>query len=515
MFWLYLGLFAGILYLVRVFQNQARLDRLTHNWPSPPSLPLIGHLHIIAKLVGPNHLRHATDMIASHLKDHRGKLWIGLKLYLLDCNPKDIQALGNAQQLLQKTNDYAVFEDYLHEGLFTSNAEKWMHRRKIIMPAFNYAMIKQFVVVFEKQSRILVDRLSKYSETGEQVDFLKFISRFTLDAICETALGVSVGAQSFEKSDYLAAVKEILVIVHKRLMSPFYRNQFIFRRTNLYWRQQELLRTLHGFSEGIIQKRLDAIKQDAENRNSNGTKNAELDEGKPTRCCLDTLLQAKDPDGQKLTVKDIREEVDTIIFGGFDLTATTLKFCMYNMTLHPEHQARCREEVWSVCGQDTSEPISIDQVGKLDFLETCVKETMRLYPSGPITARKATEDCQINEFFVPKGSDVIFSAFYMGRCQDFFPNPLVFNPDRWASEAEPKIDASTFIPFMKGARSCLGQRYAMVMIKLVLAHLLRNYQFEPLGERQERLKLHYMVTLHTVKPYLCRVKKIVYKDVGH
>ncbi|KAH8376515.1 hypothetical protein KR200_011352 [Drosophila serrata] len=508
MFWFYLGLLAGILYLLRIFEKQSKLNKLTHNWPSPPSYPVIGHLHILAKMVGPNQFRNATDLVTNHLKDHRGKIWIGPKLYILDCNPKDIQALSNAKQLLQKTNDYAVFEDYLHEGLFTSNAEKWMHRRKIIMPAFNYAMIKQFVVVFEKQSRILIDRLEKYSKTGEKVDFLKLISRFTLDAICETALGVSVGAQSLEKSDYLTAVQEILVIIDKRLKNPLYRIQFIFRRTNHFMRQKELLRTLHGFSEGIIQKRLDAIKQDAENRNTNSTKNAELDEGKPTLCCLDTLLQAKDPYGKPLTVKDIREEVDTLIFGGYDLTATTLKFCMYNLTLHPEHQTRCREEVWSVCGQDTTEPISIDQLGKLDFLEACIKETMRLYPSGPVTARKAMEDCQINEFFIPKGSDVIFSPFYMGRCKDFFPNPLVFNPERWASGAEPKIDASTFIPFMKGARSCIGQRYAMVMIKLVLSHLLRNYYFEPLDDKQERLKLHFLITLHTIKPFLCKVKKI-------
>ncbi|KAH8239511.1 hypothetical protein KR032_005103 [Drosophila birchii] len=513
MFWFYLCLLAGLLYLLRVFKNQARLDRLTHNWPSPPSLPVIGHLHILAKLVGPNQIRQATDLVTNYLKDHRGKIWIGTKLYLLDCNPKDIQALGNAQQLLQKTNDYRIFDDYLSEGLFTSNAEKWMHRRKIIMPAFNYAMIKQFVVVFEKQSRILVDKLEKYSETREQVDFLKFTSCFTLDTICETALGVSVGAQTNGNSYYLKAVQEILVILDKRLKNPFYRSQFIFRRTNYFERQQELLEILHGFSESIIQKRLDEIQQDEENRNSNSMENAELDRGKASLCCLDTLLQAKDPDGKPLTVKDIREEVDTIIFGGFDLTATNLKFFMYNMTLHPEYQVRCREEVWSVCGRDTTEPISIDQLGKLEFIEACVKETMRLYPSAPVTARKAMEDCQINEFFIPKGSDVLFSAFYMGRCKEFFSDPLVFNPDRWARGAEPKIDASTFIPFMKGARSCLGQRYAMVMIKLVLAHLVRNYQFEPLGDQQARLKLQYVITLHTIKPYLCKVKKIDYGNL--
>ncbi|KAH8233828.1 hypothetical protein KR038_004622, partial [Drosophila bunnanda] len=483
MFWIAAGLLVICISLCLLYalDSQARLDRLTHNWPGPPSLPLIGHLHILAKSVGPSPFYRVSQMVASHLTDHRGKLWIGPRLYLLDCNPKDIQALGNAQQLLQKTNDYFVFEDYLHEGVFTSNAEKWMHRRKIIMPTFNYTMIKQFVVVFEKQSRILVSRLGKYSETGEQVDFLKLTSRFSLDTICETALGVSVGTQSDETSSYPNSVRELLDIMDTRLKNPLYRIKFIYRQTGHFKRQQVLLKILHGFSKDIIQKRLDQIQKDAEILNSNCTDNVELDEAKTSLCFLDTLLQAKDPDGQRLTDKDIREEVDSIIFGGFELAASILKFCMYNLTLHPEHQARCREEVWSVCGRDTSEPISIDQLGKLEFLEACVKETLRLYPTAPIVSRKATANCQINGFFIPKGSNVIISLFYMGRCKEFFPKPTLFNPDRWDSGAEPKIEASTFMPFMKGARSCLGQRYAMVMIKMALAHLLRSYYFEPLG----------------------------------
>lgn len=432
---------------------------------------------------------------------------MGTKLYLVDCNPKDIQALCSAQQLLQKTNDYRVFENWLCEGLFTSGFEKWSHRRKIVMPAFNYTMIKQFVAVFEKQSRILLTNVAKFAESGDQIDFLQLISCFTLDTICETALGVSVGSQSSAKSEYLDAVKSILVIIDKRLKNIFYRNSFIFKRTSHYKREQELIKTLHGFTEGIIQKRIDEINQDAENRNYQSS-DAELDGVKRTLCFLDTLLLSKGPDGKPLTVKDIREEVDTIIFGGFDLTATTLNFFMYNMTLHPEHQQRCREEVWSVCGKEKSEPISIEQVRQLEFLEACIKETLRMYPSGPLTARKATANCTINDFFIPKGSDVIISPIYMGRCKDFFPDPMVFKPDRWAIGAEPKIEATTFIPFMAGARSCMGQRYAMVMLKMVLAHLLRNFLFEPLGERQVKLKLNFVITLHTVEPYLCRAKNL-------
>ncbi|EDW29524.1 GL22721 [Drosophila persimilis] len=376
------------LYLLYAFERQTRIDRLTHNWPAPPSLPILGHLHILAKLVGPHPFRRATELVNTHLKDHRGKLWLGTKLYLVDCNPKDIQALCSAQQMLQKTTDYKVFENWLCEGLFTADYDKWFQRRKTLTPAFNYTMIKQFVQVFERQSRILLPRVAEYAESGKSVDFLDLISCYTLDVICETALGVSVDAQSSR---------------------------------------------------------------------------------------------------DRPTLK---------------------RFVMYNMTLHTDHQQQCREEIWQICGKDTKEPITIEQVQQLEFLEWCVKETLRMYPPAPLLTRRATANCQINDFFIPKGNDVVISPMYMGRCKDFFPEPLVFKPERWARGAEPKIEATTFIPFMTGARSCLGQRYAMVMIKSVMAHLLRSYRFEPIGERQVKMKLNFVVTLHTVEPYYCRVRAI-------
>jgi len=142
---------------------------------------------------------------------------------------------------------------------------------------------------------------------------------------------------------------------------------------------------------------LEQLNSDQVNRNFESTANAESSE-KKALSCLDTLLLARTPDGEPLQVKDIREEVDTIIFGGFDLTAATLKFFMYNMTLHLEYQQLCREEILQVCGKDTGEAITMEQLHQLDYLEMCIKESMRMYPSGPITARRATANCRISKY---------------------------------------------------------------------------------------------------------------------
>ncbi|XP_017956928.1 probable cytochrome P450 312a1 [Drosophila navojoa] len=494
-------------YLIHSIRYQARINRLTSNWPGPPSLPILGHLHIFAKIIGPRPFKRAAELINCHLQDHRGKLWLGTKLYILDCNPKDIQALCSAKQLLQKTSDYRVFENWLGAGVFTSRVDKWMHSRKMIAPTFNYSMVKQFVHIFERQARILLDRLATLADTDQPVDFFQFISCCTLDTICETALGTTVNSQSGEKSEYLDAVREIFHVFDTRLKNLLYRYPLIYYFTPLAARERQLLKILHGFTKGIVTKRLAQLASDLANGNNEATSDAESRQ-QQTRSLLDNLLLARGADGQPLKEREIREEVDTIIFGGFDLTAAMLKFFMYNMTLHVEYQQQCREEIWRVCGRDAATAITIEQMRELVYLEMCIKETLRMYPSAPITARRATANCTINNFFIPKGSDVIISPMYMGRCKEFFPEPLVFRPQRWARDAQPKIEPSTYIPFMTGPRSCLGQRYAMVMLKLVLAHLLRSFYFEPLGERQEKARLIFVMTLHTKDPYYCKIRAV-------
>lgn len=167
---------------------------------------------------------------------------------------------------------------------------------------------------------------------------------------------------------------------------------WLYPFTSLAAQEKKVLNILHGFTERIITERLRQLSSDVANGNTE-----DPDSDKKNLCFLDTLLLARNSEGQPLKVQDIREEVDTIIFGGFDLTAATLTFFMYNMTMHVDCQQKCREEILRVCGRDREAAITTEQLHDLEYLEMCIKETLRMYPSAPIVARRATANCRISK----------------------------------------------------------------------------------------------------------------------
>lgn len=116
---------------------------------------------------------------------------------------------------------------------------------------------------------------------------------------------------------------------------------------------------------------------------------------------LDVLLQAT-VDGKPLTQEDIREEVDTFMFEGHDTTTSGISYCLYLLSRHAHIQQKVYEEVIQVLGPDKNKPITMRNLLELKYLEAVIKETLRMYPSVPIIARKCLQDIQIGTYIVRK-----------------------------------------------------------------------------------------------------------------
>ncbi|GIY69581.1 cytochrome P450 4V2 [Caerostris darwini] len=299
------------------------------------------------------------------------------------------------------------------------------------------------------------------------------LSLCSLDTVCESILGVKIGALQSEAEEYASSLQRLLDVAMSRIWKFWLWPDFIFFRcSNTYRQVLPHLRIAHGFSRRIIKERkLSYMKGDDSRR---------------PKCLLDVLLKLHIED-QVFDEEGVRQEVDTFISAGHESTAVTTKWALYLIGLYPEVQEKIHQELDSVVGADSKGPISIGDLSELKYLECVLNESNRLYPPAAVIARKISEDISICDYKIPKRTQVIVSPFFVHRDEDVFPDPEKFDPERFLPENSARIPECAYIPFAAGPRGCIGRVFAEMEVKILVCHILRSFCLHSLDSRDQVL----------------------------
>lgn len=174
---------------------------------------------------------------------------------------------------------------------------------------------------------------------------------------------------------------------------------------------------------------------------------------------------------------------------GFTVSTAILLLAMY-----PEYQERVVEELRSLF-HDVNDPVENEHLNLMTFTELVLKETMRLFPVGPIIPRKCANDFAIQGGIMPKGTQVLLDVYKSHNNPKYWgKNAHQFFPERFSTENSVTFHPYQFIPFSGGIRGCVGKRYAYVSMKIALAYLLRRYKFTT-DLKMHEIDLNMTITL--------------------
>ena len=391
--------------------------------------------------------------------------------------------------MIEKSLNYNLLHPWLGKGLLTNTGKEWRQRRKLLTPTFHFKILNDFVPIINDNSNIMVDKLRQLE--GQAVDIRSMITNCTLDIICETAMGLKINAQNDSDSDYVKSVYVLGESFMKRTVDPIAWFDWIYFRTASGKKYQKSLQTVHEFTRKVIRQR----KEEIMNRTDIEINDAQSDssDGSKRRIAfLDLLIQQHLAGDSRLSEEDIREEVDTFMFEGHDTTAVSIAWTLLLIGSDPEVQEKLDFEIDSVFDSDKTRDITADDLSRLKYLDCCIKESLRLYPSVPAIARQATEDFKLKSYTIPKGSTLHLYLYALHRNEDVFPQSEVFRPERFLSGQ--RISPYAYVPFSAGPRNCIGQRFAMTEEKIVIANLLRNYRIRALDSRDSIRPAMEMVT---------------------
>ncbi|WP_291764135.1 cytochrome P450 [Maricaulis sp.] len=348
----------------------------------------------------------------------------------------------------------AVLKPFLRDGLLTAEGDVWKTARKAVSPVFTPRRVNGFA----PQIRTVCDAtLSALTERdGQTVDASDLMVELTLDVLIETLFS---GDEALDKARFTRGICDLLEI--SGIPHPF----------DLIHLPGWIPRIGQGKSRRVINDLREQVGTVASARRAAPS----AKEAGRTPDFLDLLL------GAGLDDTAVIDNLLTFLAAGHETTARTLTWTLYLLSRDGEARTRLEAEV---DGADLTGTDPANWSSLLPFTEAVLKESLRLYPSAPILARTSKAWDLVAGLPVPAGSDVLVSTWLLHRQRDIWEHADEFRPDRFLGEAASAIPRDAYLPFGLGPRVCIGARFAMMEMVIVMACLASRLRLDFCGDRE-------------------------------
>uniref|UniRef100_A0A4X2LD53 Cytochrome P450 family 4 subfamily B member 1 n=1 Tax=Vombatus ursinus TaxID=29139 RepID=A0A4X2LD53_VOMUR len=444
------GLLLLLLKGTQLYWRRQRLLRTFQSFPGPPSHWLYGHLLEYQK---------AEELKVTVSWAHKfpcafPRWFSGFMAFLQIYDPDYMKVL------LGRSG----------EGLLNLNGPVWFQHRRLLTPAFHHDILKPYVALMADSVRVMLNKWEELITQSPSLEVFEDISLMALDTLMKCAFSHESNCQTERNADcYIQAVWEQGTLIVARVRYALYHNDLIYWLSPQGYQARQSARRAHEHTDKVIRKRKEYLQQ--EGGLEAVLKKRHLD-------FLDILLCAKTENGDSLSDKELRAEVDTFMFEGHDTTASGISWLFYSLATNPEHQQKCREEIRAILGDGTS--ITWEHLSQMPYTTMCIKESLRLYPPVSNISRELSKPLTFPDGrSLPAGTFVTIHIHALHRNPSVWPEPEVFDPLRFSPENSAFRHSHAFLPFSAGSRNCIGQQFAMVEMKVVTALTLLHFHLAP------------------------------------
>jgi cytochrome P450 len=335
-------------------------------------------------------------------------------------NPDQIEeVLRSKSEYFIKDRPLQISTSVFGKGLLTSEGDLWRRLRRLIQPALQIQQVRGYgPIMVEEADRMLVSW-----RDGQVRDIHVDLMRMTLPVVIRSLFDADPTNRAGE---IVAAVG----VLSDHFLNPFFWSPFLrWLPVPSNLRFHRAVRLLDEIAYSLI-------------RRGRGP-------GHAPGGLLSRLLGAQRQGGDRLTDRQLRDEIVTLLLTGHETTALALSYSLYLLGKHPESQARLVAELGEALGD--RDPTTED-LPRLRYAEMVVKEAMRLYPPAWGLGREAIAVCEVGGYHVPRGTQVFTIQWVVHRDPRWYEDPEAFRPERRDDELEKRLPRCAYFPFGDGPR---------------------------------------------------------------
>lgn len=400
--------------------------------------------------------------------------------------------------------------DLLTQHLFTEEGDKWKRLRAKLTPTFSSGKLKQMFPLMVDCANILGEVLADEVKKNPVLEMKDMAARYTTDVISSCAFGLQVNSLKNAEAEFRKQGRRVFEVNFKRkiffllmLIWPklptsigidfnakdlirFFVN--IISETVNYREANNVVR--NDFINIMMELRKEAAAyQNGTAKTENGTAhngtlqngvNGTTQNGTSQNGTLQNGTAKKENplDGIEMTLEVMTSQAFVFYVAGFETSSGVLSSCLLELAKHPDIQQTLREEINQHL-EATGGEITYDMANKMPYLEKCVCEGMRHYPSLSVLFRQCTKDYVIpgTDVVIEKGTEVFIPTYGLQHDPQHYPNPDEFNPENFAEENKAKRHHYTYLPFGEGPRNCIGMRFGHLQVKLALIVMIKDFKW--------------------------------------
>ncbi|KAH9276701.1 hypothetical protein BSLG_008479 [Batrachochytrium salamandrivorans] len=454
--------------------------------PGPYPWPIVGNLLSIISYNAKGKLGEYFDGLTNKYGDiYNVKFRPGLDMVLsTDINVGKL--ILTSPDFSRKSPFIESSSDILNDALFAlPSGERWKVHRKFIQPAFGPSHLRHSVVVslkiVEKVKKIFDLWISNSDTEFVVTDVTGLFSSITLDVIGEVAFTHNFGAvesfSSHENNKSLKYFSDVVSILMRRTLLPWW----LWRVSGVSPTSPWVVETRNGTSgivENVLENRVLEMK---ENGGDPIRKPLDMD-------ILDRLLVSANDGSQRFSYDEIVGEILGFFLAGHETTSTCLSTVFYETCRDRRVMEKLVAEIDTVYDELHGD-INIENISKFKYVDQVIKETLRLHPIVSSLARISVVPVEVQGYQLPAGTHIAMRLRALQRDPRYWDAPLKFNPERFDSQPVP----GSYFPFGEGPMTCIGQKLALLEMRLVIIYLLRHFSFQIHDEKD----IHVFVTIST------------------
>ncbi|XP_028160711.1 uncharacterized protein LOC114353086 [Ostrinia furnacalis] len=407
---------------------------------------------------------------------------------------KDFEYFIDHRSMVDENND-----PFFGRNLFTLKGQEWKDMRSTLSPAFTSSKIRLMVPFMLELANQMVEFLkTNLKESGENyidIDVKDLTSRYANDVIASCAFGLRVNSHTDVNNEFYHVGKNALNFGYKQMLKflGYFLIPTIMKTLNVKIFSDTTINFFKNMVTSTMQERevhkiirpdmIHLLMEAKKGRLVHEDKNNDADAGFAT---VEESSVGKKKVNREWSDNDLIAQAVLFFIAGFETVSTAISFAFHELAINPDVQDKLLAEI-----KDNE----VNNGGKFDYktitnmvyMDMFVSEVLRLWPAAMQLDRVCLKDYNLGkpnsgatqDYIIRAGEGIIIPTYSIHRDPKYFPNPEKFDPERFSEENKHKIHPFAYMPFGSGPRNCIGSRFALCEVKVVLYQLLLQMELSP------------------------------------